>query len=316
MLQSFLVLIAVAGWAACYATNQKNPFSSANWPLPHNITGDSLTATGQWGGVHVHDPSVIKGPDGYYYSFSTHNLIAISQAPSLDGYWKVLGSVLVNQSVIPLPGRNDTWAPDVVKVGDTYHCYYSVSTFGSQDSGIGLATSKTLLPGTWTDHGLVLESCANKPFPLNVTNAIDPAFFHDPNTGEDLLNYGSFWTDNWQFQLTADLKNISWKSPPVHLSYDPAGSNPEEGSFMSDHDGWYYVSNLVFCEPVSVVGLQACSYGSRTVYVAAITFPPFPYQDKSKLPSRSHNLGLLITSVLDIQSVLAERNRVTVRSSI
>lgn len=240
MLQLLFALVALAAAAPYHS----NPFSPSSWPLPHNITGDSLTASGQWGGVHVHDPSVVKGPDGYYYSFSTHNLVAISRAPSLDSYWKFLGSVLEGESKIPLTGRNDTWAPDVVQVGDTYYCYYSVSTFGSQDSGIGVATSKTLQPGSWTDWGLVLESGANKTYPLNITNAIDPSFFHDPKTGENSLIYGSFWTDIWQFHLNKDLKSVSWKPAPTHLSFDPNGTNPEEGSFMSYHDGWYYVSLL------------------------------------------------------------------------
>jgi hypothetical protein len=88
MLQLFFALIAIAAVAAV-PTNPWNAFSPANWPLPHNITGDSLTSIGQWSGVHVHDPSVVKGPDGFCYSFSTHNLVAISKAPSLDGYWEV-----------------------------------------------------------------------------------------------------------------------------------------------------------------------------------------------------------------------------------
>lgn len=243
MLQSLLfALLATVAWGAPHHGGHSNPFSPDNWPLPHNITGDSLTSSGQWGGVHTHDPSVVKGPDGWYYSFSTHNLVAISKAPSLNGYWKFIGSVLEGESVIDLPGRNDTWAPMVVKVGDLYYCYYSVSTFGSQDSAVGVATSRTLQPGTWTDHGAVITSGANKTSPLNITNAIDPSFFHDPKTGENLLTYGSFWTDIWQFWLARDLKSVVWKPKPVHLSYDPEGTNPEEGSFMSYHDGWYYVS--------------------------------------------------------------------------
>lgn len=37
----------------------------------------------------------------------------------------------------------------------TYYVYYSVSSFGSQNSGIGLATSPTLDCGSFTDHGSV-----------------------------------------------------------------------------------------------------------------------------------------------------------------
>lgn len=41
----------------------------------------------------------------------------------------------------------------VLLVGSTYYLYYSVSTFGSQASAIGYATSDTMEYGSWVDHG-------------------------------------------------------------------------------------------------------------------------------------------------------------------
>lgn len=148
--------------------------------------------------------------------------------------------MLVGASKINLPGNNDTWAPDVHKVGNTYYCFYSVSTFGSQDSGIGLATSQWLVPGSWTDNGLVLESGANLSTPLNITNAIDPNLFVD-YPGPPLLTYGSFWDDIWQFQLEPDLEHVDWQVPADHLSLDPVSPQAEEGSYLSFNDGWYYL---------------------------------------------------------------------------
>ncbi|KAF2437171.1 endo-1,5-alpha-L-arabinosidase [Tothia fuscella] len=236
------LVIAIAS-----ALTTSNPFSQSNWPLPHNITGTDTP--GQWGGVHLHDPSIVQGPDGAYYSFSTHGLVSISRAVSLDGYWEHIGSVLTRQSIIDLPGRNDTWAPDVSKIGNTYYCYYSISTFGSQNSAIGLATSQTLLPGSWTDHGAVLESGKDKRYPLNATNGIDANIFVDEKSGEVFLNYGSFWSDIWQFKLLKDLKGLDWSWPPKQLSFEPKGTNPEEGASISENKGWYYlwVSHGVCC---------------------------------------------------------------------
>lgn len=97
--------------------NKPDPLSNASWPLPHNITGDSnpganITTQG-WGGVHLHDPSIVLGPDGHYYSFSTHGLTVISRASkkgSLDGYWSILGSVLdAGSSIIDNAGSTDPW---------------------------------------------------------------------------------------------------------------------------------------------------------------------------------------------------------------
>jgi arabinan endo-1,5-alpha-L-arabinosidase len=36
------------------------------------------------------------------------------------------------------------WAPDIMKLGDRYILYYSVSSFGKMTSAIGLATNPTL----------------------------------------------------------------------------------------------------------------------------------------------------------------------------
>lgn len=41
---------------------------------------------------------------------------------------------------------------------DKWYCYYAVSTFGVQNSGIGVASSPNMEPGSWTDHGEVIQS--------------------------------------------------------------------------------------------------------------------------------------------------------------
>lgn len=184
------------------------------------------------------------GPDGHYYSFSTHGLTVISRASqpySLDGYWEILGSVLDSgSSIINNTGSTDPWAPDVHKVGDTYYDFYAVSQFGSQISSIGLATSKTLQPGSWTDHGAIISSSPDAAYPLNITNAIDGNLFIDPKTKTPYLNYGSFWSDIWQFELDSDLKSVE-PNTAVELSLDPTPPQAEEGAYMSYKNGWYYL---------------------------------------------------------------------------
>ena len=95
-----------------------NPFSNASWPLPRRVTGQNDTAnvnstTEGWGGIHLHDPSMVMGPDGHYYSFLTHGLTVISRASEkgcVDGYWEILGSVLdAGSSVVDNPGSTDPW---------------------------------------------------------------------------------------------------------------------------------------------------------------------------------------------------------------
>jgi arabinan endo-1,5-alpha-L-arabinosidase len=43
----------------------KDPYSRDYWPAPRKITGQDLN--GGLGGVHIHDPSIVLGPDGHYY---------------------------------------------------------------------------------------------------------------------------------------------------------------------------------------------------------------------------------------------------------
>ncbi|KAG6958887.1 hypothetical protein JG687_00009130, partial [Phytophthora cactorum] len=64
-------------------------------------------------------------------------------------------------------------APDVQKLGDWYYLYYSVSSFGSQNSAIGVARLRSMDVGTWEDGGAVITSDPSKPF-----NAIDPNLIH------------------------------------------------------------------------------------------------------------------------------------------
>ncbi|KAK3678251.1 hypothetical protein LTR78_001546 [Recurvomyces mirabilis] len=279
---SFLTLALLASTSiAAPATG--NIFASTNWPQPHVVTGEDDSAhpndaTQGWGGIHVHDPSIVLGPDGHYFSFSTHGLTAISRASkagSLDGDWKILGSVLKGKSVISNSGNADPWAPDVHKVGSTYYNFYSVSQFGSQVSSIGLATSTTLLPGSWTDHGAILSSSPTAAYPLNTSNAIDAALFVDPKTDIPYLNYGSFWSDIFQVQLSSNLMKANLKTA-VGLSFDPVGTQAEEGSYMSYSGGYYYLwySHGICCgyDP-SALPAKGTEYSIRVGRSKAATGP-------------------------------------------
>jgi arabinan endo-1,5-alpha-L-arabinosidase len=88
-----------------------DPYSKDYWPAPRKITGQDLN--GALGGVHIHDPSIVLGPDGHYYAFSSHGLATTSRASkknSLEGYWEVVGQVLTPPGSIDDPARaNRLW---------------------------------------------------------------------------------------------------------------------------------------------------------------------------------------------------------------
>jgi arabinan endo-1,5-alpha-L-arabinosidase len=98
--------------------------------------------------LNVHDPVVIKQDDSYYL-FSTGVGIPVRRSPDLQT-WRVArgGTVfqrMPEEASAYVPGADNIWAPDISFYNGRYHLYYSVSTFGSNRSAIGLATNKTLL---------------------------------------------------------------------------------------------------------------------------------------------------------------------------
>lgn len=143
------------------------------------------------GACNVHDPAIIRRvSDGTYFRFSTGNRIQIATAPDISGPWSIRGSALPSGSSIALPGNTDLWAPDIAQIGGLYYLYYSVSTFGVQNSAIGVATSSTMDVGSWTDRGSTgIRSTAGSAY-----NAID-ANLVQTTTGAYYMSFGSFWGD-------------------------------------------------------------------------------------------------------------------------
>ena len=112
--------------------------------------------------------------------------------------------------------------------------YYAVSSFGSQVSAIGLATSSTLEVGSWTDLGATgVASTSAKPY-----NAIDPNLILVGSTY--YLNFGSFWHDIYQVEMDSTPTSKGSNSA-YNIEYNSVGTSPCEGSYMFYYDGYYYL---------------------------------------------------------------------------
>ncbi|KAI1843167.1 hypothetical protein JX265_009906 [Neoarthrinium moseri] len=186
------------------------------------------------GDCWTHDPAVIRRSDGTYFRFSTGNKIGVYSAPALSGPWTLKGSAVPAGSSINLKGKDDLWAPDVQLIDGTYYLYYSVSSFGSQDSAIGYATSKTLDSGSWTDHGSTgVSSSSGKAY-----NAIDANVFVTSD-GKKYMNFGSFWSDIYQTPLNSAGTKSSGN--PTQISFTSSGTHAREGAFMYSRGGYYYL---------------------------------------------------------------------------
>ncbi|KAF7943392.1 hypothetical protein EAE96_011318 [Botrytis aclada] len=194
------------------------------------------------GNCYAHDPALIqRSSDGTWFKFNTGNGIGIWKATALAGPWTYVGDAL-SKSSINLAGNGDLWAPDVHLVGSTYYMYYVVSTFGTQNSAIGVATSATMEVGSWTDHGATgIASASGKLY-----NAIDPNLILVGSTY--YLNFGSFWDDIYQVAM-ASTPTKAGGSASYNLAYNSSGTHSEEGSYMFYYSGYYYllISSGICC---------------------------------------------------------------------
>lgn len=182
--------------------------------------------------TNAHDPSIIRRDDGTYFRFSTGGKIAIHTAPALTGPWTYKGAMLPSGSKINLKGKDDLWAPDVRKVGDYYYVYYSVSSFGTQNSAIGLARSKTMDVGTWSDVGSAgVTSDASKPY-----NAIDANLFQAG--GKNYLTFGSFWKGLYQAEMKSTPTGTASSAKQLVSSSD---GEVIEAPYIFKSGSYYYL---------------------------------------------------------------------------
>ncbi|CAG8020679.1 unnamed protein product [Penicillium olsonii] len=206
-------------------------------------TTDKIPLPNQ-GNIPAHDPNIIFFEDNYYL-FKGGIHIPIFKSANMSGPWEKIGTVFDSDSIIDKGNRSRPWAPTTIQKDGTFYCYYTVSLPGSHDSAIGVATTTTI-NSTWVDHGAIINTGTgpgSDVHPYTITNAIDASFITDQESGQAYLNYGSFWHDIWQVPLSDDLLSVKNKDSPdaKQLTFVPrVKPKPEEGSWMSYHEGYYY----------------------------------------------------------------------------
>jgi arabinan endo-1,5-alpha-L-arabinosidase len=187
----------------------------------------------------MHDPSTVIVEHGKYYVYATGGGLPMSISD--DGWtWRRAGGVM--QAVpggkpgpdVIARGGNNTWAPDLIHLGDKYFLYYSAP--GTQPkSAIGLLVGKTLDPESpdykWEDRGPVVWSDG-----IEDSNAIDPGVFHDPTNGTLWLTYGSYFGYIRLVELNPKTgQRLYPDRKPVNIAIN------SEASIMIVRDGWYYL---------------------------------------------------------------------------
>jgi arabinan endo-1,5-alpha-L-arabinosidase len=205
------------------------------------------------GDIGIHDPSTVIAHAGRYYTYGTGGLPILS---SDDGWtWQRQGSVMSGMpggkpgEATLARGGNNSWAPDVIHVGDQYFMYYSAP--GTQPkSAIGLLVGRTLDPSSpdygWRDAGPIVWSDG-----IEDSNAIDPGVLLDPTNGSLWLTYGSYF--GYIRMVELDPKTGLRRYPnraPTNVAIN------SEASIPIYHDGWYYL----------LVTHGSCCQGANSTY--------------------------------------------------
>lgn len=175
-------------------------FSKLNFPnKPPQLTNlEHNTSRYDWHGHFCHDPAIFYDEsDHLFYLYSTDaGPNAINPAGGQIRFsrdlidFNYIGVALedgVPKEVKEYTNASGIWAPDIVKVDKEYRLYYSASTFGSQQSAIGLAVSNSPT-GPFIHKGFVIKTTPDSP-----VNAIDANIVIEEETGCHYLVYGSFW---------------------------------------------------------------------------------------------------------------------------
>lgn len=217
----------------------------------------------------VHDPVMIK-QDTIYYLFCTGRNISTWSSKDMISWKreKPVFDTAPSWAVKAVPGFVDhIWAPDISFHDGKYYLYYSISTFGKNNSCIGLATNSTLHPNDknykWIDHGKIVQSIPGR----DLWNAIDPNIIRDGNNA--WLSFGSWWSGIKMVKLTADQEALSqpeeWysiarRARDYSTNDLSSGSAAIEAPFIFKKGKYYYL----------FVSFDVCCKGPQSTYKIAV----------------------------------------------
>ena len=212
------------------------------------------------GNVAIHDPSIAVLDNGFA-SFATGVEGArdggqIRTKTSPDGLdWQEAGAIPGGmpewvKTEMGFTPKN-IWAPSVIEHGGTHYLYYSASTFGRNESVIGLMTNDDLKAADptagWADQGLVVRSRPEDNF-----NAIDP--FRIDSAGKAWLAYGSYW--NGIRLVEIDPENGKPLEGAETQFIASRSGDAIEAPAILEHEGKFYL----------FVSFDACCRGIASTY--------------------------------------------------
>jgi arabinan endo-1,5-alpha-L-arabinosidase len=204
------------------------------------------------GDTFIHDPTVVKKPDGTYLAAFTADGVGLKTSTDRTT-WN---------------GDKNLWAPDLSYHNGQYYMYYSASSFGTSKSAIFFATSKTGASGSWTNNGLVVETTSSSGY-----NAIDPNLYV-ASDGKWWLSFGSFWGGLKLTELNPSTGKPIDKNNLISIAARPNNGGAIEAPFITKHGNYFYLW----------AAFDACCKGTASTYrtmVGRSSSVTGPYVDKA-----------------------------------
>lgn len=266
-----------------------------------SIAAASLCSAKQ---VEVHDP-VMARQGKTYYLYSTGPGITFYSSQDMKT-WKPEGRIFATDPAWARKAApsfdGHVWAPDIQYHNGKYYLYYSVSGFGKNTSGIGVATNTTLDPRArdyrWQDQGMVLQSVPER----DNWNAIDSHVIDDKD-GTPWMSFGSFWSGLKLVKLDVSRTRLAepqeWHAIASRgaASLGPhTGPGEIEAPFIFRKGDYYYL----------FASWGLCCNGKKSTYhvvVGRAKSVKGPYLDKDGKDMQAGGGSLVITGDKDWKGV-------------
>ncbi len=212
-------LVAIIFLTSCQ--NQKKEIKTLQNPIVDNSLPDPY----------------VTYDNGFYYLFASHRApdslyIPIYKSENLNDWTFVNGAVTAGDTADW--NYKHFWAPEVIKIADTYYLYYTASRKDSprnQYNRVGVATSKSIT-GPYEDHGVVIPHGSIDGHPVIDKDGQMYIYFTTEQLNNRDLPMGQIYVHKMLDPFTVDgdpiliMDNYGW----------------QEGAFIIPKEDKYYMT--------------------------------------------------------------------------
>lgn len=241
--------------------------------------------------VQIRDPTILYNHQRAQWEVAgTGPNIPVWTSPTLNGPWtQSEHGVLAGPSKIQLAGRDGPWAPDLTYLNGKYYAWYSVSSFSTQKSAIGVAVSETGEPNSFTDYGQQIRTKDG-----DAPNALDPNLVQ----GGQYLSYGSYYGGIFLARLNSPSSVDNSSLPGTHIA--GGDGRPTEGSFVYTKNGRYYLFvSMGQCCNFDQQNLPAYDTSEYKVLIGRADSVEGPYYDQQGQQMTQKGAGTVLLSSFD-----------------